>query len=65
VVGASEPHYLKHEDLISEVGSSPEADGQINLPKGVYPLSRGDAMKWRSPDPNLGIPIPMSSKVSA
>jgi hypothetical protein len=65
VVGASEPHHLKGEDLFPEVAKSPEEDGQINLPEGMHPLARGDAVKRRSSTRTWDRPIPMSSKVSA
>jgi hypothetical protein len=34
VVGCSEPDHLEREGFLSEVGGSPKADGQIELPKG-------------------------------
>jgi hypothetical protein len=35
VVGSSEPDHLERKGFLSEVGGSPEADGQIELPKGL------------------------------
>jgi hypothetical protein len=35
VVSSSEPDHLEREGFLSEVGGSPEADGQIELPKGL------------------------------
>jgi hypothetical protein len=55
MVGASKPYRLKGEDLLLEVGSSPEADGQIDLPEGVHSLAEGDAMKRRGPSLDLGL----------
>jgi hypothetical protein len=34
VVGPSEPNHLEGEGFLLEVGGSPEADGQVNLPEG-------------------------------
>jgi hypothetical protein len=34
VVGSSEPDHLEREGFLSEIGGSPEADGQIELPRG-------------------------------
>jgi hypothetical protein len=44
MVSASEPYHLEGEDLLPEIGRSPEADRQIDLLEGVYPLDRSDAM---------------------
>jgi hypothetical protein len=38
VVGSSEPDHLECEGFLSENGGSPEADGQIELPKGLDAL---------------------------
>ena len=35
VVGSSEPDHLECEGFLSEVGGSPEADGQIELSEGL------------------------------
>jgi hypothetical protein len=35
VVGSSEPDHLEREGFLSKVGGSPEADGQIELSKGL------------------------------
>jgi hypothetical protein len=34
VVSAAEPHHLKSEGLLPEVGGIPKSDGQIDLPEG-------------------------------
>jgi hypothetical protein len=64
MVGASEPDHLKGQDLLPEVGRSPKADGQIDLPKGVNYFARGDAMKRCSPSPTSERPIPSRSNLS-
>jgi hypothetical protein len=40
VVGSSEPDHLECEGFRSEVGGSPEVDGQIELPKGLDAFPR-------------------------
>jgi hypothetical protein len=35
MVGSSEPDHLEREGFLSKVRGSPEADGQIELPKGL------------------------------
>jgi hypothetical protein len=45
VVGSSEPDHLEREGFLSEVGGSPEADGQIELSKGQDALSGNDPVK--------------------
>jgi hypothetical protein len=40
VVGSSEPDHLEREGFLSEVGGSLEADGQIELPKGLDAFPR-------------------------
>jgi hypothetical protein len=47
VVGFSEPDHLEREGFLSEVGGSPEADGQIELPKGLDAFPRDDPVKRR------------------
>jgi hypothetical protein len=53
VVGSSEPDHLECEGFLSEVGGSPEADGQIELPKGLDAFPGDDPVKGcrASPDP--------------
>jgi hypothetical protein len=47
VVGSSEPDHLEREGFLSEVGGSPEADGQIELSKGLDALPGDDPVKGR------------------
>jgi hypothetical protein len=47
VVGSSEPNHLELEGFLSEVGGSPEADGQIELSKGLDALPGDDPVKGR------------------
>jgi hypothetical protein len=47
MVGSSEPDHLEREGFFSEVGGSPEADGQIELSKGLDALPGDDPMKGR------------------
>jgi hypothetical protein len=54
VVGSSEPDHLEREGFLSEVGGSPEADGQIELPKGLDALPGDDPMKRRRAGPDRG-----------
>jgi hypothetical protein len=54
VVGPSEPDHLEREGFFSEVGGSPEADGQIELPKGQDALSGDDPVKGRRTGPDRG-----------
>jgi hypothetical protein len=54
VVGSSEPDHLEREGFLSEVGGSPEADGQIELPKGLDAFPRDDPVKGRCTDPDRG-----------
>ena len=54
VVGSSEPDHLKREGFPSEVGGSPEADGQIELPKGLDALLGDDPVKGRRTGPDRG-----------
>ena len=54
MVGSSEPDHLEHEGFLSEVGGSPEADGQIKLPKGLDALLGDDPVKGRRTGPNRG-----------
>jgi hypothetical protein len=42
MVGSSKPDHLEREGFLSEVGGSPEADGQIELPKGLDALHGDD-----------------------
>jgi hypothetical protein len=52
VVGSSEPDHLEREGFLSEVGGSPEADGQIELPKGMDVFPGDDPVKRRRADPD-------------
>jgi hypothetical protein len=54
VVGSSEPDHLEREGFLSEVGGSPEADRQIELPKGLDVLPGDDPMKGRRTGPDCG-----------
>jgi hypothetical protein len=54
VVGSLEPDHLEREGFLSEVGGSPEADGQIELSKGLDALPGDDPVKGRRIDPNHG-----------
>jgi hypothetical protein len=54
VVGSSEPDHLECEGFLLEVGGSPEADGQIELPKGVDALLGDDPVKGRRAGPDRG-----------
>jgi hypothetical protein len=54
VVGSSEPDHLEREGFLSEVGGSPEADGQIELPKGLDALPGDDPVKRRRTGPDRG-----------
>jgi hypothetical protein len=54
VVGSSEPYHLEREGFLSEVGGSPEADGQIELPKGLDAFPRDDPVKRRRAGPDRG-----------
>jgi hypothetical protein len=54
VVGSSEPDHLEREGFLLEVGGSPEADGQIELSKGLDAFPRDDPMKRRRAGPNRG-----------
>jgi hypothetical protein len=54
VVGSSEPDHLEREGFLSEVGGSPEADGQIELPKGLDALPGYDPVKRRCAGPDHG-----------
>jgi hypothetical protein len=47
VVGSSEPDHLEHEGFPSEVGGSPEADGQIELSEGLDAFPGDDPVKRR------------------
>jgi hypothetical protein len=47
VVGSSEPGHLEREGFLSKVGGSPEADGQIELPKGLDALTGDNPVKGR------------------
>jgi hypothetical protein len=47
VVGPSEPDDLEREGFLSKVGGSPEADGQIELPKGLDAFPGDDPVKRR------------------
>jgi hypothetical protein len=54
VVGSSEPDHLEREGFLSEVGGSPEADGQIELPKGMDALLGDDPVKRCRTGPDHG-----------
>jgi hypothetical protein len=54
VVGSSEPNHLEREGFLSEVGGSPEADGQIELPKGLDAFPGDDPMKRHRAGPDRG-----------
>jgi hypothetical protein len=54
VVGSSETDHLEREGFLSEVGGSPEADGQIELSKGLDALPRDDPVKGRRTGPDCG-----------
>jgi hypothetical protein len=54
VVGSVEPDHLEREGLLSEVGGSPEADGQIELSKGLDGLPGDDPVKGRRTSPDRG-----------
>jgi hypothetical protein len=54
VVGSSEPDHLEREGFLSEVRGSPEADEQIELPKGLDALPGDDPVKGRRTGPDCG-----------
>jgi hypothetical protein len=54
VVGSSEPDHLEREGFPSEVGGSPEADGQIELSKGLDAFLGDDPVKRRRACPDRG-----------
>jgi hypothetical protein len=54
VVGSSEPDHLEREGFLSEVGGSPEADGQIELSKGLDALPGDDLVKGHHASLNHG-----------
>jgi hypothetical protein len=54
VVGSSEPDHLEREGFPSEVGGSPEADGQIELSEGLYAFLGDDPVKRRRAGPDRG-----------
>jgi hypothetical protein len=54
VVGSSESDHLEREGFLSEVVGSPEADGQIKLPKGLDAFPGDDPVKGRHAGPNQG-----------
>jgi hypothetical protein len=54
VVGSSKPDHLEREGFLSEVGGSPEADGQIELSKGLDTLPGDDPVKGRHTGPDCG-----------
>jgi hypothetical protein len=65
VVGSSEPDHLEREGFLSEVGGSPEADGQIELSKESDALLGDDPVKGRRTGPIVDRSIYKSSRVSA
>jgi hypothetical protein len=54
VVGSSEPDHLEREGFLSEVGGSPEADGQIELSEGLDAFPGDDLVKGRRAGPDRG-----------
>jgi hypothetical protein len=54
VVGSSEPDHLKREGFLSEVGGSPEVDGQIELSEGLDALPGDDPVIGRHTGPDRG-----------
>jgi hypothetical protein len=54
VVGSSEPDHLEREGFLSEVGGSSEADGKIELSKGLDALPGDDPVKGRRTSPDRG-----------
>jgi hypothetical protein len=54
VVGSSEPDHLEREGFSAEVGGSSEADGQIELSKGLDALPGDDPVKGRRTGPDHG-----------
>jgi hypothetical protein len=54
VIGSSEPDYLKREGFPSEVGGSPEADGQIELSERLDAFLGDDPVKRRRAGPDRG-----------
>ena len=51
---SSEPDHLECEGFLSEVGGSPETNGQIELPKGLDALPGDDPVKGRRAGPDRG-----------
>jgi hypothetical protein len=58
MIGALEPHHFECKDFLSEVGRGPKADGQVDLPEGMHPLTGGDPVECRNPGRDLGSPDP-------
>jgi hypothetical protein len=54
MVGSSEPDHLEREGFLSEVGGSPEEDGQIELSKGLDTLPGDDPVKGHRTGPDRG-----------
>jgi hypothetical protein len=54
VVDSSEPDHLEREDFPSEVGGSPEADGQIELSEGLDAFPGDDPVKRHRAGPDRG-----------
>jgi hypothetical protein len=54
VVGSLEPDHLEREGFLSEIGGSPEADGQIELSKGLDVFLGDDPVKRRRAGPDRG-----------
>jgi hypothetical protein len=54
VVGSSEPDHLEREGFLSEVGGSPEADGQIELSKELDALPGDNHVKGCHTGPDRG-----------
>jgi hypothetical protein len=54
MVGSSEPDHFERQGFPSEVGGSPEADGQIELFEGLDAFPGDDPMKRRRAGPNRG-----------
>jgi hypothetical protein len=54
VVGSSEPDHLEREGLPSEVGGRSEADGEVELSKGLDALPGDDPVERHSACPDRG-----------
>jgi hypothetical protein len=54
MVGSSELNHLEREGFLSEVVGTPEADGQIEFPKGLDAFPGDDPVKGRCAGPDRG-----------